>query len=64
MYFQVTYRLDGVDHEKTIEREFGAYKYINDSYPKYVIFLDNLDYSKDGITHLNLLDFLLGKNLI
>ena len=56
-YIQVTYELDGND--KTIEREFGAYKYIDDNYPKYVISLDKVDLSRDGIIHLNLIDFLL-----
>ena len=47
------------DNEKTIEREFGVYKTIDDNYPKYVISLDDIDLSKDGIIHLNLIDFLL-----
>lgn len=56
-YIQVTYELEG--NEKTIEREFGAFKSIEDNYPKYVISLDNVDYSRDGIIHLNLIKFLL-----
>lgn len=56
-YIQVTYEMNG--REETIEREFGAYKSINDSYPKYVISLDKVDLSRNGITHLNLIDFLL-----
>ena len=62
-YFQVTYQIDTVNKEEIIEREFGAYKYINDNYPKYVISLDNIDYSRDGIIHLNLIDFLLSEEL-
>ena len=46
-------------HDNTIEREFGAYKSIEDNYPKYVISLDKIDLSRDGIIHLNLIDFLL-----
>ena len=46
-------------NDKTIESEFGAYKSINDNYPKYVISLDKKDLSRDGIIHLNLLNFLL-----
>ena len=46
-------------HDDTIQREFGAYKVINDNYPKYVISLDKVNFSRDGIIHLNLLDFLL-----
>ncbi len=57
-YIQVTYEMDG--NNKTIEREFGAYKSVNDNNPKYVISLDNVDLSHDGIIHLNLIDFLLG----
>lgn len=56
-YIQVTYEMKG--NESTIEREFGAYKSIEDNYPKYVISLDKIDLSRDGIIHLNLIDFLL-----
>ncbi len=60
-YIQVTYEMNG--NESTIEREFGAYKLIKDNYPKYVISLDKIDLSRDGIIHLNLIDFLLGKEI-
>lgn len=56
-YIQVTYLLSSED---TIEREFGAYKSIDDNYPKYVISMDKLDFSKDGIKHINIIDFLIG----
>ena len=59
-YIQVTYQMEGND--KTQEREFGAYKYIDDNYDKYVISLDKKDLSRDGIIHLNLIDFLLSDN--
>ena len=60
-YFQVTYEMkDNID---TIEREFGAFKKIEDNYPKYVISLDKVDLSRDGIIHLNLIDFLLSEDL-
>lgn len=58
-YIQVTYEMKGNDD--TIEREFGAYKKVEDNYPKYVISLDKVDLSRDGIIHLNLIDFLLGE---
>ena len=58
-YIQVTYEMKGND--STIEREFGAYKCIDDNYPKYVISLDRIDLSRDGIIHLNLIDFLLSE---
>ena len=59
-YIQVTYEMNGND--KAIEREFGAYKTIEDNYPKYVISLDKIDLSRDGIIHLNLIDFLLNND--
>lgn len=42
IYFQVAYILAD---EKVIEREFGAYKGIEDNYPKYVLSLDKYDFS-------------------
>jgi len=55
-YIQVTYILS---LDKTIEREFGAFKEIEDNYPKYVISTDKFNMSKDGVKHLNIIDFLL-----
>lgn len=57
-FIQVTYLLAS---EKTIQREFGAYDKITDASPKYVLSLDKIDMSHDGIVHLNIIDFLLGK---
>ena len=61
-YIQVTYELN--NNQSVIEREFGAYKFIDDNFSKYVISLDKGDYSKDGIIHLNLIDFLLNDDII
>ena len=58
-YIQVCYKLAS---EETIEREFGAYKGIKDAYPKYVISLDKEDYSRDGIKHINIFDFLMNED--
>lgn len=58
LYFQVAYL---VEQSKTEAREFGAYKEINDNYPKYVLSLDKADFSKDGIIHKNIIDWLLEK---
>ena len=55
-YIQVAYLLSD---EQVIEREFGAYNSISDHYPKYVISLDRTTIMRDGIIHLNLIDFLL-----
>lgn len=57
-FIQVTYLLASTD---TIKREFGAYDKITDASPKYVLSLDKLDMSQNGIIHMNILDFLLHK---
>ena len=55
-YIQVSYQLA---NEETIEREFKPLLEIRDNYPKYVISMDKIDFSHDGIIHLNIIDFLL-----
>lgn len=57
-FIQVAYLLSG---EETILREFGAFSKITDASPKYVLSLDRIDLSHDGIEHLNIVDFLLRK---
>lgn len=59
-YVQAAYLLSD---ETVIEREFGAYDAINDNYPKYVISMDKIQMSRDGIIHLNLSDFLMNNKL-
>lgn len=59
IYIQVTYLLAS---DETIEREFGVYKKIEDNYPKYVVSLDEFDFSRNGIKHRNIRDFLLDDN--
>lgn len=54
-YIQVCYKLE---EESTIEREFGAFNEIEGN-NKYVISLDNEDYSKNGIKNINIFDFLM-----
>ena len=55
-YIQVCYDLS---NEETRKREFGAYDSIKDQYPKYVISMNQEDYSINGIQHLNIFDFLM-----
>lgn len=57
-YYQVTYMLSTDD---VIEREFGAYKNIDDNYPKYVISTDTFDMSQNGIIHKNIIDWILNR---
>ena len=44
--------------ERVIEREFSVYENIPDNYPKYVISMDKMDFSREGIIHLNSVKFL------
>ena len=55
-YFQVCYALSSPE---TTEREFGNLESIKDHYPKYVISGDIPDFSRNGIKHYNIIDFLL-----
>ena len=58
-YIQVTYSLED---ETTREREFNAFLPIKDNHPKYIISLDTLDYSRDGIKNINLINFLMNED--
>lgn len=57
-YYQVAYYLYD---QKVIDREFGAFADIPDNFPKYVLSMDKMDFSRDGIIHKNVMDFLLEK---
>jgi predicted AAA+ superfamily ATPase len=56
-YVQVCYLLAD---EETVKREFQPMLRIKDNYPKFILSLDPLDRSRDGIRHINLIDFLAG----
>lgn len=60
-YIQVCYHLGS---EETINREFGAYDVISDNYPKYVISLDKEDFSKNGIKHINAIEFFMSDDFV
>ena len=61
VYIQVAYILSS---EKTIEREFSVLKKVPDNFAKFVISTDKFDFSRDGIKHLNIIDFLKDSSLI
>ena len=42
----------------TKEREFSVLENIKDNYPKYVLSMDEFDMSRNGIKHMNLIEFL------
>lgn len=56
VYIQVSYLLASPE---TIKREFGVYDNIRDNYPKYVVSMDEIDMSRNGVSHKNIRDFLL-----
>lgn len=49
--------------ETVQDREFSALLAVADAYPKYVLSMDRIDYSRDGVRHVNVLDFMLGAPL-
>lgn len=57
-YIQICYL---IRNKEIGDREFGAFKSIKNNSPKYVLSLDKIDFSRDGITHINIIDFLLHK---
>lgn len=56
IYIQVAYLLAS---SETIEREFTSLEKIDDNYPKYVISMDEFDMSRNGIKHINIIEFLI-----
>ena len=59
LYVQVAYLLAD---ENTIKREFGVYDAIKDNFPKYVVTMDELDMSRNGIKHRNIRVFLTAES--
>ena len=60
VYIQVAYLLSSDD---VVEREFGPLLDVPDKFDAYVLSLDPLDMSQDGIKHKNIIDFLLDDEL-
>jgi len=48
--------------QATIEREFSPLETIDDNYPKMVISMDPINRSRNGIIHMNIIDFLLAES--
>ena len=55
IYMQVAYNLT---HDN-VTREFGNLEAIHDNWPKYVISNDSASLSRNGIHHVNIVDFLM-----
>ncbi len=60
IYIQVAYLLAS---DETIEREFTPLLNIPDKYDAYVFSMDEFNMSRDGIKHMNIIDFLLGDEI-
>ncbi len=60
-FIQVSYLMSS---QSTIDREFGAFSPITDASPKYVLSLDKVDLSRNGIAHINIVDFLLHRQFL
>jgi len=56
LYIQVAYLLA---EAATIEREFSPLEAIEDNYPKMVLSLDPVNRSRNGIIHMNIIEYLL-----
>ena len=55
-YFQIAYMMPT---EETRRREFAPLAAIGDNFPKYVLTLDDVNFSEGGVIHMPFADFLL-----
>ena len=58
-YFEVKINYVELAAEETVQREFCSYDTVKDNYPKYVLSLDDFDFSQNGIIHKNIIKWLL-----
>jgi hypothetical protein len=58
-YVQIAYTI--MTSKKTEDREYRPLEQIRDNYPKYVMTTDYLLQKRNGIAHVNLLDFMRGE---
>ena len=56
-HIQVSYRLES---EKTLNRKINPLLRIPDKFETILITTENHDFSKEGVKHLNIIDFLCG----
>ena len=59
-YIQVSYRLTS---KKTLNREIAPLLKIHDKYESILITTENHDFSKEGVRHLNIIDFLCSEDI-
>ncbi len=59
-YVQVAYTI--LQSKKTEDREYRPLENIKDNYPKYVVTIDYLTQKRNGIAHVNLMEFMKERN--
>jgi len=59
-YVQVAYTIN--ESKSTEDREYASLEMIHDNYPKYVLTTDYLLQKRNGIHHVNLLEFMKANN--
>ena len=55
-YIQVSYTIG--ESKETEDREYASLEKIRDNYPKYLVTTDYLLQKRNGIRHVNLMDFV------
>ncbi len=55
-YVQVAYTI--LASKETEDREYRSLEAIKDNYPKYVMTMDSLIQKRNGIVHVNIVDFM------
>ena len=66
-YIQVAMTImnDREDGKSTEDREYAPLEKVRDNYPKYLLTLDTLLQKRNGVKHLNLIDFISsGRDLL
>jgi len=61
IYVQVSYLLD---NDETLERELKPFLNVGDNYPKYLLSMDKINQSQNGIEHINIIQFLKNPGLL
>ncbi len=59
IYVQVAYEIT----QGNVGREFGNYDAVNDNWPKFVVSRDTVPLSRNGIRHVNIVNFLMAEDI-
>lgn len=50
--------------DMTPHREFRSLELMDDNYPKFVVSMDNFDFSRNGVVHKNIIYFISNLELL